>query len=581
MNISKVFSIQGNMLSGSVVEVEVDILKGLRAFSIVGLGDKAVDEAKDRIASAIKNSGFKSPKNKSEKVVISLAPGDTKKNGTQFDTAMALGYLKAVKEIDFDRDKSCFFGELGLDGSVRPIHGILPLIRFAKEAGFTEAFVPKENAEEASLISGIDIYGTASLRQIIDFINTKSDCKTDRGAKRGVSDEPDIGVSTGNNHLLNHKNKSPKTLPLTKSPRTIWKYKKPKLLVDIADIRGQEHAKRGLLIAASGEHNIALYGPPGTGKTMLGKAFSGILPPLSKEDVFDVTSIHSVSGILETAVITHPPFRSPHHTASFTSIIGGGSNPRPGEITLAHKGVLFLDEISEFEKRTIDGLRQPLEDKSITISRVHGKQKFPSDFLLFATMNPCPCGYLGSKKKECICLPHSISHYKKKISGPIIDRIDMWIEVAEIPHEKILKSETEKRTENKVEDKGRFNDTEHVQSSICFDEREGIYKNTQDNPRGSDYFQNMVMKIRHTQSERFGEIKTNGKMSAKDIGKYIDLEPRVREILQKAGERLNLSVRSYHKVIKLARTIADIENSEEIKEEHVLEALQYRPRVGR
>lgn len=547
MSFSKVFSIQGDMLSGSVVQVEVDILKGLRAFSVVGLGDKAVDEAKDRIASAIKNSGFKSPKNKSEKVVISLAPGDTKKNGTQFDVAMALGYLKAVSEIDFKRDSSCFFGELGLDGSVRPIRGILPLIRFAKEAGFTEAFVPKENIEEAGLISGIDIYGATSLREIVEFVNTKIDCE------ENTDSEPSSSATNYKNRKNWQRNQAGNFSKLKKSPQTTWQYKKPKALVDIADIRGQDHAKRGLLIAASGEHNIALYGPPGTGKSMLGKAFTDILPPLIKEDVLDVTSIHSISGTLNESVITHPPFRSPHHTASFSSIIGGGSNPRPGEITLAHKGVLFLDEISEFDRRTIDGLRQPLEDKYISISRVHGKQKFPADFLLFATMNPCPCGYLGSKKKDCICLPHSIVQYKKKISGPIIDRIDMWIEVAEIAHENILEG-------------GKTECNDYLECNQT---------------RNSDFFQNRVIEVRNIQAERYGEIKTNGKMSAKDIGKYIDLNPKVRGVLQRAGERLNLSVRSYHKVIKLSRTIADIEASVEIKEEHVLEALQYRPKVGR
>lgn len=522
------------MLSGTVIDIEVDILKGLRAFSIVGLGDKSVEEAKDRIASAIKNSGFRSPKNKSEKVVISLAPADLKKNGTQFDVAMALAYLKAVKNIDFDCPQTCFFGELSLNGDIRPIQGILPLIRFAKEKGFTEIFVPKENAKEAALVDGIKIFGADSLLQIIKHIqNPKKEFPNKK---------------IGNLEKL-------ESFPVTK-----WKYKRPETLFDISDIKGQEHAKRGLLIAAAGGHNIVLYGPPGTGKTMLGKAFTSILPPLSTKDAFDVTSIHGISGQLRKTIITHPPFRSPHHTSSFTSIIGGGAIPKPGEITLAHKGVLFLDELPEFERRIIDGLRQPLEDKAINITRVGGTQKFPTDFILFATMNPCPCGFYGSNKKECICAPHLIQNYQKKISGPIIDRIDIWIEVSDVKHESLL----EKPKEN-----DGINLTKN--SNISLDPQQTKLLDSQD-------FQRKVIEIRKIQSKRYNHETTNASISAKQITESISLEKDVRKILDQAGKNLNLSARSYYKTIRLARTIADLESEATIKAEHILEALQYRPK---
>ena len=512
MSFAKVYSAQATLLHGQIVSVEIDLSRGLHAFTIVGLPDKAVEESRDRVSAAIKNSGFTSPKSKNQKVVISLAPADLKKEGPVFDVAMALAYLLAAEDISFDPEGKLFIGELSLDGDVRPVRGILPLVSHAKQCGFKEVYVPKDNAMEGALIDGILVYGATTLQELIEHLNTKT--------KEGKEDE---------------KRK------LTPQKKTRIKHVKEDHRVDIGDIRGQEAAKRGLLIAASGGHNIALYGPPGTGKTMLARAFASILPPLLFDEALVVTSIHSVAGALQETLITTPPFRSPHHTSSYVSIVGGGTIPRPGEVTLAHQGVLFLDEFPEFDRRVIESLREPLEERSITVARARATVKFPAGFILVAAMNPCPCGNFGSRK-TCICSPISFERYKKKLSGPIIDRIDMWIEVPHINHDKLA-------------------NTKGTKESSLLSEK--------------------VKQARAIQRKRFKKIttNTNSGMGVRDIDAYIILTSSVKKLLSEAAKKLDLSPRSYHRVIKLARTIADLEGKDHIEETHMLEALQYRPRT--
>lgn len=502
MSFAKVYSAQTHLLNAEIISVEVDISKGLNAFTTVGLPDKAVEESRDRVSAAIKNSGFESPKQKNKKTVISLAPADLKKEGPLFDLPIALAYLIASEEISFDPKDKLFVGELSLDGEVRSVNGILPLAKLARAKGFTEMYVPQENAEEASLIDGVEVFPVQSLTEILDHL----------------SEEEQI-------------------MP---SPRTKVKYVKPISLIDFKDVRGQESAKRGLEIAAAGRHNALMYGPPGTGKTMLAKAFTGILPQLPFEEVLEVTSIHSVAGALrDEPLITFPPLRSPHHTSSYVAMVGGGTFPKPGEVTLAHRGVLFLDEFPEFERRVIEALRQPLEDNIVSITRAKGSARFPANFILLAAMNPCPCGNFGSEK-ECICTPTSLEKYKRKISGPIIDRIDIHLEVAAVEHKKL---------------------------------------SAPGNGEESKNIENRVKAAREKQTKRYeNDSKTNADLSAREIEKYISLEESVQNLLIASAKSLGLSARAYHRVIKIARTIADLDEKNDVEEEHVLEALQYRPK---
>ncbi|MEK7461458.1 MAG: YifB family Mg chelatase-like AAA ATPase [Patescibacteria group bacterium] len=505
MSFSKVYSAQTNLLSVIPVSVETDISRGLNAFTIVGLPDKAVEEARDRVSAAIKNSGFESPKSKNHKVIVSLAPADQKKEGTSFDLAIALSYLMANKDISFNHENRLFLGELSLDGKVRPVRGILPIARFAKQKNFKEFYVPTENVKEAALIDGLDIFGVSSLSILIE-------------------------------HLLG----------TTRIPKAELTKTDTKIVVtdtDFSDVRGQERAKRGLLIAASGGHNCAMYGPPGTGKTMLAKAFAGILPKLSFEEALEVTGIHSVAGTLSETVITNPPFRAPHHTASYVSLVGGGTTPKPGEVTLAHFGVLFMDEFPEFDRRVIESLRQPLEDKVISVSRAKGTVHFPANVLLVAAMNPCPCGHFGFRGKPCICTPSALSRYRRKMSGPIMDRIDIWLEVDRVSPSDL--------------------------SGESAGERSGA-------------FRHKVELARTAQKERFDKqkkkISRNSEMNARDLVTLVTLDKEPRQTLDLAAERLGFSPRVYHRMIKVARTIADLEGSEEIKNAHILEAVEYRPK---
>lgn len=502
---SRVESAQTNLLSVQAIQVETDLSRGLYAFSIVGLPDKAVEEARDRVGAAIKNSGLTSPKSKNQKVVISLAPASEKKEGPAFDLAIALSYLLAAEEVEFETKDKLFLGELSLDGSLRPIRGVLPVAKFAAEKNFKEIYVPKENAREAALIEGVDVYGVESLSELLKHL-------------------------TGEKLIL-------------KTPKTAFTKKVRENSTDFSDVRGQERAKRGLLIAAAGGHNVAMYGPPGTGKTMLAKAFAGILPELSFDEALEATSIYSVAGVL-AGFITEPPFRAPHHTASYVSLVGGGATPRPGEITLAHRGVLFMDEFPEFDRRVIESLRQPLEEKYISVARAKGTAKFPADVMLIAAMNPCPCGNFGFRGKPCICSPSALQRYRRKMSGPIIDRIDLWLEVDRIlPHE--------------LGESG---------------------------PEGakSEVFKKKVTEARTLQETRFknfqSKTKKNSEMNARDLVTFIKLKPEARQALNFAAERLGFSPRVYHRMLKVARTIADLEGAEEISRDHILEAVEYRPK---
>lgn len=507
MSFAKVYSAQTTLLKAHIVIIEVDLSRGLHSFSIVGLPDKAVEESRDRVSAAIKNSGFTSPKSKNQKVIISLAPADIKKEGPVFDLGMALAYLCATGDIVFDPEEKLFLGELSLDGKLRKISGVLPLVLEAQKHGFKEVYLPKENAKEAALVSGIAIFAVETLSELLFHLNTKAQHKKE----------------------------------LTRQRKTTIKQSVPTYAIDFGDIRGQESAKRGLQIAAAGGHNIAMHGPPGTGKTMLAKAFCHILPMLSFDEMLEVTSIHSIAGILDDVIITNPPFRSPHHTSSYVSLIGGGTFPKPGEMTLAHRGVLFLDEFPEFERRVIEALRQPLEDNVVSISRAKGSAQFPANVMLVAAMNPCPCGNYGSNK-ECVCPPGVLSRYMRKLSGPIIDRIDLWIEVPNISHEKLSQRKSEVGETQKIKDS--------------------------------------VARARNVQKSRFrgSSAKTNSDMNVKELEKHVTFTDKVKEVLNNAAKKLDLSPRSYHRTIKLARTIADLDENANVEEKHILEALQYRPK---
>ncbi len=488
------------------VEVEVDISPGLGNIVVVGLPDTAVQESKERVRSAIKNSEVNYP---TTRITINLAPADIRKEGPAYDLPIAIGILLASKQIDKISSQDLFVGELALDGSLRHTNGILPIALFAKENNYQRIFVPEADKMEAGLVEGISIIPIKNLSELIQFLNGKKEIT------------PLDTVEIENEKYENHSS------------------------VDMSFIKGQEHVKRALEIAASGSHNILMSGPPGTGKTLLARAVPTILPKITKKEALEITKIYSVAGLLPKSkpLITTRPFRTPHHSASAPALVGGGTFPKPGEISLAHRGVLFLDELPEFPRAILENLRQPLEDGVVTISRAQGTLSFPAQFTLIASMNPCPCGYLNDPDHDCTCSPSQIIKYQKKISGPLLDRIDLYVEVPRIKFEKLSSENLE---ESSSEIQKRVEDTRKIQE-------------------------------KRFQGKR---IISNSEMNSENVKKFCQVEKEALELLKTAVSQFNLSARAYYKILKISRTIADLEKKEKIESPHIAEALQYRPKIN-
>jgi len=493
-------------LDGALVEVEVDILPGLPKTIIVGLPDTAVEESSERVRSAIRNSGGTFPM---KRVVVNLAPADLKKVGPAYDLPIAVGILLSSGQVSADTSEVMLLGELSLDGTLRHTNGVLPLVALAKAEGIPTVIVPEADAREASLIEGVKIIPIASLTQLISYL-------------RGEIPAPELKLEA---------------LSLTPLPSTLHH------LTDLADIKGQEHVKRALEVAAAGGHNMIMCGPPGSGKTLLARSLPSILPPMTNDEALEVTKIYSVSGLLpsDTPLVRQRPFRSPHYTISNAGLVGGGHFPKPGEISLSHRGVLFLDELPEFGHSLLEVLRQPLEDKVVTISRAQGRVTFPSSFMLVGAMNPCPCGYHGDPFHKCACPSSLVTRYQRRISGPFIDRVDIFVEVPHIDYEKLT-------------DTRRGETSESVQARVT------------------------AARVRQLKRFNGTRLTSNAEMTPTEIRDLCKVEDSAQSLLQAAMKQLYFSARAFHRILKLALTIADLESSDTIKAQHVAEAVQYRPR---